>query len=66
MELITWFWTNINFRNWTFEGNKLANPLLIIWRLILIIPIKITFYLLYILLAISGNKYIADNIKEYF
>ena len=38
LDLIKWFWTSINFRNWTFEGRKLANPLLIIWRMFWLMP----------------------------
>lgn len=39
MIIVKWFWANINFRKWTFEGRELANPLRIIWRLIMIVPV---------------------------
>ncbi len=45
IEFIKWFWVSINFRTWTFEGRKLANPLRIIWRIIIILPLFLIFFL---------------------
>ena len=64
IDFIKWFWVSISFRNWTFEGAKLANPLLIVWRLMLLPVIKITVVFLALLYLIAGNKYSADCIIE--
>lgn len=59
--MIKWFWANISFRNWTFEGRKLSNPLLIIWRILWIIPIyavlAFTGFILYISWTHPGYTY---------
>ena len=61
MHLIKWFWTNISFRKWTFEGNKLANPFLIIWRIIIFIPLQISIILAAFVLFIAFEP---ENAKD--
>lgn len=63
--MIKWFWTNINFRKWTFEGRKLANPFMIIWRILMIIPIYILLGLLCGILISTNNKNTAEEIWDF-
>ena len=55
INFIKWFWANIDFRAWTFEKRKLANPFLIIWRLFLIPFLAISLLIFCGLVALSGN-----------
>ena len=64
VEFIKWFWISINFRNWTFENRKLANPFVIIIRLILIVPIIITSYFLILLHYMAFNKLAAEELRD--
>ena len=34
--------SRFNFRKWTFDGMALANPITIIWRLVMVIPYILT------------------------
>jgi hypothetical protein len=43
---IKWFWTNISFRNWTFEGRKLSHPITIT-RKIIIFPFLFASVIIY-------------------
>lgn len=47
-------------RRWYYNDMQLANPFLIIWRLMLYPVIKITVLFLAFLFLIAGNKYSAD------
>lgn len=51
-DLSKWFWNSINFRNWTFEGRELANPLLIVWRLFWFIPHRISLFIFCVICAL--------------
>jgi hypothetical protein len=51
---IMWFWTNINFRKWTFEDRKLNNPLAIL-RKIVLLPIMYIMLCLYAIMLIIYN-----------
>ena len=64
---INWFWGNINFREWTFEGRKLNNPLLIIWRIILYPIIKVSVMFTAGLYFIAGDfSAAAEMMDEWF
>ena len=66
MRLFKRFWTNISFRNWTFEGRKIANPFLIIWRLIVFVPLQILTLLLAVIFFIALESDTAkDIINQY-
>lgn len=39
---LKWFWTNISFRNWTFEGYPMISLWFIMWKLFWTIPILVT------------------------
>jgi hypothetical protein len=54
LDLIKWLWNSTSFRNWTFEGRELANPLLIIWRLFWLIPVKLSLFIFCVIKAIQA------------
>lgn len=62
MQFFKWFWTNISFRKWTFEGSPLANPFLMILRIVLMPFILLSILSLCGLLVLVGNTYIAKSI----
>lgn len=66
IDFLKWFWTNISFRKWTFEGRKLNNPLIIIWRLIMWPILWIAVLILGGLFYISGDSDAAKDILEQF
>lgn len=63
IDLIKWFWANISFRNWTFEGCELANPFKILWKLVWAIPVYLSLAIFCIIIAIFhlDYKYFADT-----
>ena len=56
MQLIKWFWTSLNLRNWTFEGNALVRPDHILRRLITL-PFLFLFKYLYLFFVLLGWGY---------
>ena len=47
--------------NWSVGGRRLSNPLVILFRLTVYMPIRIMGILIYIMLLIGWGKYYADN-----
>ena len=33
-------WKKFDLKTWTYAGNKLNNPIIIIWKLLWIVPLK--------------------------
>lgn len=50
----------LDIKRWTYNGMKLSNPALILWRLIWFVPIGILACLLYLCFFVSQGKYSAD------
>lgn len=64
MNILKWFWSNINFRKWTFEGRKLANPVSII-RKVIVFPFLYAGVILYCLLIALFEFSIDAGIEAY-
>ena len=58
------FWINFNFRKWTFEGRKLANPITII-RKIMVFPFLYLAVILYCILVALFEFSIDAGIDAY-
>lgn len=58
------FWINFNFRKWTFEGRKLANPISII-RKIMVFPFLYLAVILYCILVALFEFSIDAGIEVY-
>lgn len=66
-DFLKWFWANISFRKWTFEGRELNNPLKVIWKLMLYPLIKISILIAAGLYYIAGERYSASELmSEWF
>lgn len=62
--MLKWFWTNINFRKGTFEGRKLANPITII-RKVIVLPFLYTAIIVYCILVTLFDFSIESGIDVY-
>ena len=60
-----WAWRELDFWNWTMEGRKMANPLIIIRRLVFLIPIKLAKWLYIILIALGWGIADAEQAKNW-
>lgn len=52
------------FTQWKWNGMQLANPLLIVVRLVLHVPIKLVRWLLVGMLYVAGYHWHADKMRE--
>ena len=64
INIIKWFWASISFKQWTFEGRKIVNPLLIIWRLLMLPIVYILLALICGILITMGNVNAAEDIWD--
>ena len=63
--LIKKFWDNMDFRNWKYAGDKLENPFIIIWRIMLLPFTMLSLVTLCLFLALSGNTHVAKRVWDY-
>lgn len=63
--VIKWFFRELNIKKWTFENRPLANPVLIIRRLVFIIPIKLVKWVYIALIAAGWGIDEAKRIKRW-
>ncbi len=62
---IKWAWREIDWRNWTMEGRKMANPFTIIRRLVFLIPLKLAKWLYIVLMALGWGIADARQLKNW-
>ena len=65
LQAIKWAWIYVDFKNWTMEGRKMANPITILRRLIFLIPIKLAKWLYIILMALGWGIEEARQTKNW-
>ena len=64
MNILKWFWANIDFRKGTFGGRQLANPFTII-RKIIVFPFLFIAVIIYCLLIALFDWSIESGIEAY-